>query len=72
MDFTKELKQTFPNLSKEIDVLVGYGAINDKTAKVAIVRKSIEHIAFRKQDKQRQLADKLCVSERTIRRYGTE
>lgn len=72
MDFQKELKRVFPDLSKEIDLLSKYGAINDQSAKVAIVKKEMEVIEWRKEDKERLLADRLCVSVRTIKRYKSE
>ncbi len=69
MNFIQKLKDRFPEMSQQIDELHDYGAINDRTAKIAIVNKAMEDIPFRKQDLEKELADKLCVSQRTVKRY---
>lgn len=69
MNYKSELKRVFPEMAQEIDKLANYGAINDQTAKVAIVRKEMESTRYGIEFKERELADRLCVSQRTVKRY---
>jgi polyhydroxyalkanoate synthesis regulator phasin len=72
MNPIKLLKEQFPGKATIIDEFVKMGAINDQTAKVAIVKETMKHIPYRKQDVEQVLADKLCTSVRTIQRYNNE
>ena len=69
MNFIELLKKEFPLKAELIKELAELGAIDEITSKKAIAKNRVKNYRGRKQDFERNLADELCCSHRTIQRY---
>lgn len=69
MKFIEKLKHEIPDKSQAIDELSQIGAIDENTARKAIVKVRMSRITNDIEGAEENLADELCISTRTVKRY---